>query len=629
MLIALQFFVILLGPFYLVIKLMSVSGFALYVLFPVVCIVLARRDASKWAFVGNVTWQPNVVWRTAFASVVLLTAAIYGIYQIYAGILMGAWPDSYWIFNVDNSQRLIHAISIAGSSTYPPDIIAMTPSGAHDGHHYHFGSPGLGALIAEIIGEDPGSAYLRYTASVLLIPALIVPFFVIYDRTKSVFFASVPVALFLLPQMQNLTEFYKDAVDILREVGRYGVGTGSLSEVRALVADSMLNKEVLGNWVQNGTTVSILCTNALFMTAFVSFRWNSIGWIFLGILPALAMMNTRLLFIVSILILLIFVGGIGARQNRLSVVVLFGGAVFVGLLSGLFGGVELFQGKPYAIGIRELGEREIPRAAEMVAWIIPVLLVALNRLSPVSAWLKGDSEHHHVWVLLFGLWISLVGLAVLQPTIRGGWSMYQALQQWMNLSFLVWALFIFFFSTVRDPGRYETASEGVVRREPTNEPVNRLVHYMIIVGLLGVISAKGVHAGGQIVGLRVWPGVGHEAADLSGHYECLSNIENDGVIAATNEAYPAGNYRRERKYGTFIFLQGHRETTGFREGIEVLSDPDQEIGDIVEYSEENTATHVFIVKRFRYAKILRRFITFENETCAVVPFDAVQKAYKP
>lgn len=633
-------FVTLLGPFYLAIKFMSPLGIAVYIGLPIGAVLIGRYDKSEWAFEAREVYRDDGWCKNGFYFVVLSVGLIYIIYQVYAATIMGPRQNSYWIFNVDNSQRLVHAWSIFLSTSFPAECIAPSLGGANPGTYYHVGSSALGAFFSFLFGSDPAAAYLRLAVPLLLIPAIIAPFILAYVRTRSFFLASIPIGLLLLPALvvkyvghfrdiiylnpKFIDLLWVDFYNLLAGIKKLFIrGDGDSLTSLLHITSTLGNPEVLNNGILDGTNVSILLGNALFMSAFFAFRRNTIGWFLLGLLPVLAMMNARLLFIVPVLIFVVMVSAVTARNTRLGLLILLCGIMLVPVLSSFFSGIDIgLTGTVYSIVFQKIGENRIPGSALIAALVIAVLCLGLHRLSSVRNLLAGSSEQSFLWIMLVTSFTAVVGLAGLQPLMGSGhWPLYsQELGKVLDQTMVVWGIFVFLFSTLFIP----ISSPIAKGRETFRRNVHgfsRLPHYVIFAGLFILISFRGYHLTSQLVKIVVWPEHGHEAANLSDHYECLKFVDDEAVLVTNNVSYPAGDHRRPVGYSTFLHLRGHSESSGFLSGVQLLSDPNASLSEIAKYFQSHTATHIFLVKRFPFSRALIDHITFQNDTCAIVPIN--------
>lgn len=613
-------FMFCLGPIYLSVKLMGIAGQLLMVGLPAAAGILSKGDSSRWVFSGCRTYFNSYRLRVTFIAGMMFATVVYASYQVFAAFKMGQWDDSYWIFNFDNAQRLQLAWRIFYSSSYPPDWLYV-PTGA--GHHYHYASASLGPFFSKLASLDVATAYLRLTSPLLLIPAVIAPVVVAYSRTRSWFIATIPLLLVSLQFVEAipislLRGFVFDSYNIV-----IGIYSGDWQIVRDVLRVGKVygSAQLLGNAVLDGANVANLAYSCLFMSAFFGFRRKALGWLFVGITPICVMMNSRLLSVAVVLILSIGLWAAIEQRAKLGGVLLFGMCMGIALLA-VFGSGIIYNipGLDFSLAFNSFGEISIVVRTVVVLIVIFVFYATIIFSSSIGI-IETNASSSFVNSFSIVSIIIIIGFAVLQPLLNGHYNLYsKQLGGFFEITTLKWLVFVFLLSPT-----LESRNGLMSFRGSGNSFFLRMVAEKISVGILivGFVLSMfhGYHASIQLLKISIWPSTGHEASNLSGQYECLERIENNGILTTNNLRYPAQNYNRKRMTAAVLHLKGHYTIASIGKSSELLSDPNITLKKLALHLLPTETTHIFLDKAFLWPKVLKEFITFENEVCAVVPVD--------
>jgi hypothetical protein len=617
-------FVFCLGPVYLCLKTMGVVGIVVVIGLPLAMGIASINDASEWVVSDGKAEIIPSRWQLAFIGVMILGCIAYVAYQLSAALLMGDLKDSYWIFNFDNAARLSQAWRVHYASTYPPQTLTIPAVG---GMHHHFGSVALGSFFAGLVGGDVGTAYLRFTTPMILIPAVLAPVVVIFMRTRSLFLGVIPLMIFAL----HLSE----PSDISKIIGLspelFNITLGMIEGDPGIIWDVFMGQPVhgsaqaFGNLVLDGANVSIIAFSSIMMAAVFLFRRKTFGLFVVGLTPMALLMNTRFGALVAVLIganLLIYLCG---KKTRNALVIV---GVFISIvLAYAVYGSELTILIPNMTPFITLDPRHhaLVKIETLVTLALMLLLMCLHYS---LSW--RENQKYLSAPLTFGSSFMITGFtlvlafAILQPLLNGHYNLYEhQVRGYLETTILWWAIFLLLCVSVGDS--IEKGGRKVVFTLTITEGISKARSVIIGLMLFGGASwvvLHGYHAGVQLVKLLNEPQSGHDAVDFVDYLPCLDEAGAGSVLVANSVRYPAHNYHRARSFVSHLHLRGNlRALSAASSTLTLLRNPDISSKEIVDHLDQVDATHILIDKGQPWPADLAAYVMFSNKTCALIDIE--------
>jgi len=597
---------------------MSFWGIGFVVGLPIVMGLCAGKDKSDWIVLGGQVPASYSRLFYIFFWVMIIGSTLYLIYQISAAWLMGSHGESYWIFNFDNAVRMELAWRVHYAETYPPGLLTV-PSA--EGTHYHFGSVALGSFFSKIFQGDAGTAYLRLTTPVILIPTVLTPPLLIYARTRSHVLSVIPLLIMSVHFAGGID--LRDIVEFGLEVVNLGIGIAQGNG--AIIRDVFVMRELhgaqtFGNLVLDGAYVSILAFSALAMAGIIGLRRNTFGLMMAGLAPIALFMNTRLgaglVVLVGASLLMA-----ASREKIGSAVILVASICLCVVVYFLFGpefGLKFPRGN-ISLSINPEATVSIKKTTYIVLAAMSMLL-ALMVVAPNVA---GEKNGHHVLtfeqsLLITGI-LTVLGLAVAQPLINGEYNIYEhQVKEYLEPTVVLWGIATFLLLTSLRDNRRGFDSESTASTDLFQKVRTSVAGLILVMGTgWGVLD--GYHSGVQALKLWVWSESGHDAVNFIDYKRCLGAAGPDPLLATNNVTYPGANYHRSRQFVGHLHIQGNRRSLyATSTGLALLGEVDASINEIRSHFKELGATHLLIDKGRPWASSLNEHFIYSNDTCALI-----------
>jgi hypothetical protein len=554
---------------------------------------LSRRGYSLSDMDGSIFEEVDFKYKHIFIALSLITVFIFTAYQVLASLAMGYDGSSYWILMIDNSLRMIQSVAILNADSYPPQMMADLPISSHS-THYHFGTPAIGSLFAELLDADPAVTYLKYSTPLIIFTSIFI-LFLLVGYYKSWYAASVVAAVCLMPNLE-----------MLLQVAYKLPGSFVISLFNEESTFSIWVERALGyNWhwtydavLLDSAKAAIVQGVGIFLAFYMLFGRVRAKMYFLALSPFLLMMNSRFILPIVLIAMWQIIIYLFDRLGRKTIYIVLG--VY---LCFLVFAVYLLNNTVFDFLVVE----KIPFKD-----FHPVGLTSIVLISVLQFWFSRKLSDSKTRIILISYALPSVLLLIFFNTFQFKFVSSQlltvfsfgnlVLDNFSNFTLQMSVfLFVYYFSSA---------------------VVSWFKYYLAVIGFFMLFAVGKTFGMAQnFYYLNTDIASVHQSVDFINYYNCLDAVDTESIILQNSQTYPPGNTGFEpplKGFAAFYHMLGHKESNNAEKGINLLADPASSKADVMDFLSNNQVDYVIIDKRFNDPAYFTDAVIYENSECKMV-----------